>query len=346
MDPLGAKELLKIFIIMKIIITGGTGFLGSSLTHKLRTDGHEVHTISRHPLPSRDLEGHSFHHTFDLTQEALPRSLLSKTDVFFHVAAKAGVWGKYSEFYDANVRATENIIAACQLSNIPRLIYTSTPSVVFSGNSINNGNESLQYGNSSLSAYAKTKSIAEQKVLRANEPGRFQTLALRPHLVWGKKDPHLLPRVISRHRQGKLRIIGSGENQVDLTHIDNVTHAHVCAMVAMQKNSNLGGKPYFIGQDEPILLWKWLNELFQLINLPPLTQKLSFRNAFLLGAALESTFKLLLIKKEPPMTRFVACQLAHDHWFSAQSAQDELGYYPIKNMKQALEDSIPWLKSI
>ncbi|MDG1326637.1 MAG: NAD(P)-dependent oxidoreductase, partial [Opitutales bacterium] len=142
---------------MKIIITGGTGFLGSSLTQKLRADGHEVHTISRHSLSPKDLVGQSFHHTFDLTQDTLPQSLLNHTDVFFHVAAKAGVWGKYSEFYDANVRSTENIVAACQLSNIPRLIYTSTPSVVFSGNSIKNGNESLQYGNSSFSAYAKTK---------------------------------------------------------------------------------------------------------------------------------------------------------------------------------------------
>ena len=331
---------------MKIIITGGTGFLGSSLTKNLLKAGHEVHTISRRPLIKTKFQSENSHHTFDLTKDTLPHSLLSGTDVFFHVAAKAGVWGNYSQFYNANVLATEKILTACQSANIPRFIYTSTPSVVFSAKSIRHGDESLTYGNTGFSPYAETKSIAERKVLKANEMGKFQTLALRPHLVWGKNDPHLLPRVIKRHKKGNLRIIGSGQNKVDLTHIDNVTHAHVCAMKAMVKNKNLGGNPYFIGQDEPIILWEWLNEVFRLINLQPIKQKISFRNAFLVGSTMEGIWKVLGIKKEPPMTRFVAGQLAHDHWFSIESARKDLGYSPIKNMEEALEELIPWLNSL
>jgi nucleoside-diphosphate-sugar epimerase len=346
MDEIVLKKSFQVFHIMKIIITGGTGFLGSSLTKNLLEAGHEVHTIGRRPLISTSIQTEDSHHTFDLTKGILPNSLLRGTDIFFHVAAKAGVWGKYSEFYNANVLATENILSSCQSANIPRFIYTSTPSVVFSAQSINHGNESLPYGNTGFSPYAETKSIAEQKVLQANKFGEFQTLALRPHLVWGEHDPHLLPRVIKRHKKGKLRIIGQGQNKVDMTHIDNVTHAHVCAMNAMVKNKNLGGNPYFIGQGEPIILWEWLNEVFQLIGLPPIKQKLSFRNAFLLGSTLENIWNFLRIKKEPPMTRFIACQLAHDHWFSTHSAENDLGYRPIKNMKDALQESIPWLKSL
>ncbi len=330
---------------MKIIVSGGTGFLGSSLAQNLSIAGHEVHTIGRKPASTGDTNK-LIHHTFDLSKDMLPPSLLADTDIFFHIAAKAGVWGEYSEFHNANVVATEKILVACESANIPRLIYTSTPSVVFCGKSIVGGNESLQYGNTGFSPYAETKAIAEQKVLGAHSPGKIQTVALRPHLVWGENDPHLLPRVIARHKTGKLRIIGSGQNQVDLTHIENVTHAHICAMQEMIRNKNLGGKPYFIGQSEPVFLWKWLNQVFQSIDLPPLTKKLSFQNAFILGASLEKIWKILRIKQEPPMTRFVACQLAHDHWFSNQSAKQDLGYIPIKNMTDALREINPWLRSL
>ena len=330
---------------MKIIVSGGTGFLGSSLAQSLSVAGHEVHTIGRKPA-NTTASKKLIHHTWDLSKEVLPLSILSGTDVFFHIAAKAGVWGKYSEFYNANVVATEKILLACQSTKIPRLIYTSTPSVVFSEKSILGGSESLPYGNTGFSPYAETKAIAEQAVLNSHSPGKIQTVALRPHLVWGKDDPHLLPRVIARHKNGKLRIIGSGQNQVDLTHIDNVTHAHVCAMHEMIKNKTLGGKPYFIGQSEPVFLWRWLNQIFQTIDLPPLTKTMSFRNAYLLGCTMEKIWNVLRIKKEPPMTRFVACQLAHDHWFSNQSAEQDLGYIPIKNMADALEETKSWLSSL
>ena len=271
---------------------------------------------------------------------------LKNSDIFFHIAAKAGVWGSYSEFYNANVIATRRVLKACKSHRISKFIYTSTPSVVFSAQSIKNGTENLAYGKTEYSAYAKSKAIAEKEVLMANSPGKFQTIALRPHLIWGKDDPHLLPRVIARHRAGKLKIVGHGNNQVDLTHIDNVTHAHICAMEAVLKNKHLGGKPYFIGQNEPVYLWHWLNELFHALELPVLRKKISFKSAFFLGSGLEKIWKLFNLSNEPPMTRFVACQLAHDHWFSNKSANLDLGYNPIKNMDCALSESIDWLKSL
>ena len=112
--------------------------------------------------------------------------------------------------------------------------------------------------------------MAEEAVLKAHEPGKLQALALRPLLVWGEGDTHLLPRVIRRHKEGKLKIVGDGNNQVDLTHVDNVCQAHLCAMKTLLENKTAGGKAYFIGQDEPVHLWPWLNNLFAQISLPPL----------------------------------------------------------------------------
>ena len=212
--------------------------------------------------------------------------------------------------------------------------------------SIRDGNESLAYVKSNLSSYATTKALAEKAVLEAHSPETFQALALRPHLVWGEGDPHLLPKVIKRHKAGKLRIVGNGENRVDLTHIDNVCHAHLCAMETLLENKTAGGKAYFIGQDEPVLLWPWLNDLFEQLNLPPLKKRISFGKAYFGGLILEKFWQFLRLSNEPSMTRFVACQLAHDHWFSSQAAKTDLGYEPIQSMKESLEKSLGWLRSL
>jgi len=174
----------------------------------------------------------------------------------------------------------------------------------------------------------------------------MRTIALRPHLVWGAGDPHLLPRVMARHRAGKFKIVGNGKNKVDLTHVDNVVHAHLCTLESMQVNASLGGKAYFIGQNEPIFLWQWLNHIFTELGLPILEKSVPFKTAYHLGFIIEKLWGALRIKSDPPMTRFVACQLAQDHWFSSEAAQKDLGYEPILSMDQALEKTLPWLKSL
>ena len=332
---------------MKILITGGTGFIGYSLARRLLSAGHDVHVVGRSAAPpeSKDFDKITYH-PHDLSTQGIPSNILSGTELVFHIAAKAGVGGSYSSYYAANYLATVNLLKSCLACRIPRMVFTSSPSVVFSGGSIRNGNESLAYVKSNLSSYATTKALAEGAVLEAHSPGIFQALALRPHLVWGEGDPHLLPKVIKRHKAGKLRIVGNGENRVDLTHIDNVCHAHLCAMETLLENKAVGGKAYFIGQDEPVLLWPWLNDLFEQLNLPTLKKRISFGKAYFGGLILEKSWQLLRLRNDPPMTRFVACQLAHDHWFSSQAARTDLGYEPLQSMKESLEKSLPWLRSL
>ena len=332
---------------MKILITGGTGFIGFALAKRLLASGYEVHVVGRSAMPpeSKDFDKITYH-SHDLSAQSIPSSIISGTDLVFHVAAKAGVGGSYSSYYAANYLATVNLLKSCLACRIPRMIITSSPSVVFSGRPIRDGNESLPYVKSTLSSYACTKALAEKAVLEAHSPGTLQTLALRPHLVWGEGDPHLLPQVIKRHKAGKLRIVGNGENRVDLTHIDNVCHAHVCAMETLLENKAAGGKAYFIGQDEPIRLWPWLNDLFDRLDLPPLKKRASFGKAYFGGLILEKYWQFLRLKNDPPMTRFVACQLAHDQWFCSQAAKTDLGYEPIQSMKESLEKSLDSLRTL
>ena len=332
---------------MKIIITGGMGFIGNSLAAKLLEEGHQVISVGRTKQPpvEKMLKGLEYF-SCNLAEENLPKSVLSNTDVVFHTAAKAGVGGKYEEYHSANYLSTIRILKSCHAYGVRKFIQTSTPSVVFSNQPIRNGDERLPYVESSSAPYPFTKALAEKQVLQAHNPPHFQTISLRPHLVWGPGDQHLLPRVLSRHRKGKLKIIGKGDNMVDLTHIDNVCHAHLLVMKGMFGNHNMGGKPYFIGQSEPVRLWDWINEIFDHLNLPILRKKVSFKKAYYLGFLMEGLWNSLSLQQDPPMTRFVASQLAHDHWFSNQDALSDFGYRPIISMDDAMRKTLPWLKSL
>ena len=328
---------------MKVLITGGKGFVGSSLTHKLFHRGHDVCTLSRSPDREPQVRG-CRHIQFDLSKDYFHPQILKDIDVVFHVAAKAGIDGKFSDYYRANFTSTERLIDACKYAKVKYFLYTSSPSVVFSKTSIQGGDEKLPYTTSRISPYALSKAMAEKKVLFANNE-HFQTLALRPHLIWGQDDPHLLPKVIHRHKCGRLKIVGNGKNKVDLTHIDNVIHAHILAMEALVNGKKIGGNSYFIGQNEPVSLWPWLNKVFKQLNLPVLKNKVSFRKAYFAGVLAETAWAVFGLKRELPMSRFVACQLGQDHWFSGRAAETDFGYKPILSMDEAMEKTVPWLKS-
>ena len=255
---------------MKILVTGGMGFVGHHLVKLLLGQKHEIVVLGRSSKAPHDrmLPGLTYQ-SCDLSKGGLESKWFDGVEGVFHVAAKAGVGGSYREYQLANFHATQNLLEKCLESEVKLFIHTSTPSVVFSTRPICGGNESLPYSKENFSPYASTKALAEKAVLAANNFEGMRTLALRPHLVWGSEDPHLLPRVVARHRAGKLRIVGNGKNLVDLTHVENVAHAHLCALNAMRSDPFLGGKPYFIGQNEPVSLWDWLNLLFSKLDLPP-----------------------------------------------------------------------------
>lgn len=332
---------------MKIVVTGGLGFVGHSLVRNLLLEGHEVHVLGRTINPPKDKLVNGLHyHSHDLSQKKIAAPWFKGTDTVFHVAAKAGVGGRYETYRQANLIATEYLLKACQEFGVSKLIYTSTPSVAFSTEPIRGGDESLPYSREVFSPYASTKALAEQAVLAAHNPSSMRTIALRPHLIWGEGDPHLLPRVISRHRAGKLKIVGEGKNMVDLTHLDNVVHAHLCAFRSMVSRDDLGGNAYFIGQNEPVALWKWLNEIFSALGLPILESSVSFKSAYRIGSVIEKIWNLFHLTNDPPMTRFVASQLAHDHWFSTSAAKRDLGYRPVINMAEAMQKTLPWLKTL
>ena len=323
----------------KALVTGASGFLGGHLIRRLLEQGCEVRGLCRSQQPELESLGVDMRYV-DLANAQEARRACEGQDVVFHTAAKVGVWGKRSDFHQANVIGTQAIINGCRDFEVGKLVYTSTPSVVFNGLDLSGADETLPYGVDIPCPYPATKVVAEKAVLAAHglPPGNLKTVALRPHLIWGPGDPNLIPRVLDRGRKGRLRIVGSGENRVDLSYIDNVVDAHLCAEAALDRSkSNPGGKAYFISNDEPVALWPWINELLQSQEIRPVAKRISLKGARRLGTVLEGIWTVLRLKGEPPMTRFVASELAKDHWFDIAAAKRDLGYHPRVSMAEGMQ---------
>lgn len=338
---MGPKEAV-ISDISKALVTGGGGFVGKSIVRMLINRGVACRVIGRNHYPEIEAMG----------GECLvgnisdPDTMILATrgvDTVFHVAALAGIWGPWEKYYSTNVLGTKNVIRGCKVNRIPRLIYTSTPSVVFDQKDIRGGDESLPYATHFLCNYAKSKVMAEKLVLSANSESLL-TCAIRPHLIWGPGDPHLIPRLVESGRDKKLKIVGSGNNKVDISYVDNVAYGHILAADNLSSAKTGAGKAYFIGQEKPVVLWEWINSLFSRLGIPLVTDSVSFPVANKVGALLEFVYHLCRVRKEPRMTRFLAQQLSKSHYFSHKNAENDLGYHPIVSTKEGMERMVQWVK--
>ena len=307
--------------------------------------------LGRTPSPELDKRGVRFIRA-SLDDTVALRRACAGIETVFHTAAKVGVWGHYDDFFRANVVGTRALLAGCREHGVQRLIHTSTPSVVYNGGDLVNANESAPLTTRCPSPYPLTKALAERDVLAATTLD-FQTVALRPHLIWGEGDPHLVPRILARARAGRLRRIGDGQNRVDMVHVENAVDAHLLAEAALSSNhtasqtqqSPAAGRAYFITNGEPVILWQWINELLVGLDLPPITRTISLRTALVLGGISEGLWKLLSLRGEPPMTQFVAAELARDHWFDLSAARCDLGYAPRISMAEGMKKLIASLRS-
>jgi len=312
---------------MNIRVAGGGGFLGGRIVRRLLEEGHSVRSLGRSPQSANEALGVEIVQA-DVADAAAVRRAVEDCQAVFHVAAKAGVWGPYEDYFAANVTGTHNVLEACRSTGVRYLVYTSTPSVTFDGQPHAGADESLPLTNGTpLSHYASTKAVAERMILKGHQSGRLGVCALRPHLIWGVGDPHLVPRVLARARQKRLRKVGKGDNQVDLTHVDNAAHAHLLALDALQAG-RAGGRAFFVSDGAPVYLWSWINDLLQEVHIPPVKKHLPYKLAYRLGGVLEFVWRQAHLTGEPPMTRFVASQLAMDHWFDISAARHHLGYAP------------------
>lgn len=320
---------------MKVLVTGGGGFLGSAIVRLLVSRRDNVRVLARGDYPPLTALGIEAVRGDIATYRAVDDAA-SGCDAVIHAAARAGVWGRYEEYFKTNVVGTQNVLNACRRRGIAKLVYTSTPSVAFAGTDQNGVDESAPYPRRFLAHYPRTKAIAERLVLDATGPA-LATVALRPHLLWGPHDTQLVPRIIDRARAGKLRFVGSGDQLIDATYVDNAAHAHLLALDALSPEAACAGKPYYISNGEPMPIREVINEILGAAGLPPVTRHISPAMAYAAGGVLEFAYRALRRADEPPMTRFVARQLATAHWYNVRAAQEDLGFAPVVSMEEGFK---------
>lgn len=332
---------------MKLLVTGGGGFLGLALCRALVERGHAVSSFSRGTYPAlaalgaRQVQG-------DLADFSSVVDACEGMDAVFHVGAKAGAWGPFRDYFDANVRGTRNVVAGCRIHGVPTLLHTSTPSVAHAGRvPVQGGNEtSAPLATRFKASYPATKAVAERIVCEENGEG-LRTIALRPRLIWGPGDNHLLPRMVQRARAGRLRFVGDGSNRIDTTYIDNAVEAHLKAFEALTGKlaGRCAGKAYFISNGEPRPIAEIINRLLAAAGAPAVEKSLPFAAAYAVGAVLERVYAALDLDGEPIMTRFIAEQLATPHWYDIGAARRDFGYQPLISLDEGMERLTTWCRS-
>ncbi|MCS6239902.1 2-alkyl-3-oxoalkanoate reductase [Shewanella baltica] len=361
--------------VQHAFVTGAGGFLGKAICLRLLAAGIKVTGFARGHYPELEALGVVMLQG-DLVNKDQLQQAMQGCDIVFHVASKAGVWGDRDSYFCPNVKGAANVIAACKALKINKLVYTSTPSVTFAGQDESGIDESTPYATSFLNYYAHSKAIAEKMMLDANQVGdvsventavtqattatisginsastqvsipvttqatapyALKTVALRPHLIWGPGDPHLVPRVLARGRLDKLKLVGREDKLVDTIYIDNAAYAHVLAALELcQAKPKCQGKAYFLSNDEPITMAKMLNLILACDALPPVTKRVPQSVAYVAGAVLETVYFLLKKQEEPMMTRFVARQLSCSHYFDISAAKRDLGYRALVSINEGM----------
>ena len=323
------------------LVTGGGGFLGRYIVEQLLARGDSVTVFARGAYPELESAGARVVRG-DLRDRDAVMQAAKGVDLVYHVAAKAGVWGPYEDFYAVNVTGTDHVIAACRAHGIRKLVYTSSPSVVFDGADQEGVDERAPYPETYESPYPQTKATGEQHVMAANSADLL-TVSLRPHLVFGPRDNHLLPGLIARARKGMVPQVGEGSNRVDLTYVEDAARSHLLAADALSPGAAAAGSVYFISQDEPVDLWPWVREFLAALDLPPIRLRVSLPVARALGGAAAALYKGLKLKQEPPLTPFLASELAQSHYYDISRAKEELGYRPALTMAEATARTVAWL---
>lgn len=310
----------------RVLVTGGSGFLGGEICRQLVARGTETVSLSRRPSAALDRLGVRQHRGDLADRDAVARAVAG-CDAVVHNAALAGVSGPAGPYWATNVLGTRHVVEQCRAQGVPTLVYTSTASVVFRPGGLAGVDETAPYPTRHLAAYPRTKATAEALVLAADGP-ELATVSLRPHLIWGPGDPHLLPALARAVRGGRLLMPGSGANLIDTTHVRTAAHAHLLALDLLHRRHPVGGRAYFVTQGEPAplrtvaaLLLRAAGHRVEWFAVPPPVVHAA-------AAAAELAARLLRATSTHGPSRFLVQELVHPHWFDITAARRDLGFTP------------------
>ena len=327
------------------LVTGGCGFLGRAVVDALVARGDRVTVLDHRIDPWRsDVQFVSA----DICDARAVQDAIAGHDSVFHSASLVHTKHNRLETVRAvNIDGTRNVLRACQQSSVPRLVYVSSASVVYDGHDIQNGDESLPSATNFPAPYAETKRIAEEEVLTANGQHGTLTCAIRPHVVFGPGDTRLVPAILSRAREGKLKFrVGLGEKKLsDFTYVSNVVDGLLAADDRLKAGSPVAGAAYFITNGEPMSFWDFVAQVLPPLGYTP--PRLAIPRSIAYGAAaVREAFDTYVrggtLNAEEGLSRFAIRYITSHHYFSHAKATRELGYVPRVRMVEGIERAVAY----
>jgi len=327
---------------MRLLITGATGFLGRRTVEILRHQ-HEIIAVGRNNKIGQLLVGQNVEFiACNLENEHEVLNLPTNFDVIIHSAALSSPWGKWEDFYQANVVASRNLIKLARKSkHLKRFVHVSTPSVYFDFKDRFNVRETDPVADPAPCFYTKTKLMAEQELLQNYKQDNFPIIILRPRGLFGPGDTSIIPRLIKAKESGRLPIIGNGKNITDLTYVDNVVEAIDCSI---QAKSEVNGEIFNITNGEPTKLWDFLSSVLVDIGLTPPTRKLPYSLMFIISYISEFLCRILPFGREPALTRYTTGLLAKSQTLDITKAKNMLKYKPKVSLTEGRNLTIKWWK--
>ncbi|XP_059372797.1 sterol-4-alpha-carboxylate 3-dehydrogenase, decarboxylating-like [Carassius carassius] len=318
-------------------VIGGSGFLGRHLVERLVDRGYTVNVFDIRQ--AYDLPGVVFHRG-DLCDRQAVLGALREVSVVFHCASPAPASDDRALFHRVNIDGTRTVIQACHEAGVQKLILTSSSSVVFEGTDIMNGREDLPYAKKPIDYYTETKIQQEMLVLEACSKDKgFLTVAIRPHGIFGPRDPQLVPILVDTARRGKMKfIIGDGSNLVDFTFVENVVHGHILAAEHLKADSPLCGQAYHITKDEPVRFWDFMSQILEGLGYSAPRYYLPYTLVYGIALLLWLMAVLLrpLIQIKPTFTPMRVALAGTHHYYSCARAKKDMGYQPLVPLREAI----------
>lgn len=318
---------------MKVLVTGASGLLGGAVARQLARRGDHVTVMQRRAgsLGLPEVLG-------DVADPSAVLRAVDGHDAVVHLAAKVNVVGPWDEYLASNVEGTRNIVAAARRTGVTRLVHVSSPSVAHSGASLVGAGADAADPGRARGPYSRSKAMAEQLALAAHGDG-LAVVAVRPHLVWGPGDTQLVERIVARGRSGRLALVGSGSSLIDTTYIDNATDALVAAL---DRAPAVGGAAYVVTNGQPRPVAEILGAICRAAAVPGPRGRVPYALAWTAGAVVDTWWKWRGLQDDPPVTRFLAEQLATAHWFDQRRTREALGWSPSVSLAEGFERLTRW----
>ena len=323
---------------MKVLVTGASSLIGHHVVKLLKQRGDEVTVLQRSPANLASVREVLFDLSVasNASAESVNPTLLSALQgqqAVIHLAAKVGVAGRWEAYQAINIEGTRQLINAALQCEVPGFVHISSPSVAHAGKSLVGAPAGVAEPDHVRGHYARSKAMGEQIALAANGDV-MKVVSLRPHLVWGPGDRQLVQRIIDRAKAKRLLLVGSGQAFIDTTYIDNAAGAIVAGVDNIERAA---GQALVISNGQPRTVSEIIKRILQAGSLPTTRRHIPAPVAITAGSLIEKIWDAMDKQDDPPMTRFLAEQLATAHWFDQRKTRQLLGWSPSVGIEEGFE---------